>query len=89
MKKWDSYAGGLMTLLGAAVRLGSMTDALGALTHIRPRAFPLMLGITLTFVGDGPRSINLNDEPTKGVAGVASRDGGLPPPFRSQTIPAD
>ena len=40
-----------MTLLGAAVTLDSMTYSLGTLTHMGPGMFPLMLGITLTFVG--------------------------------------
>ena len=51
VKKRDFYAGGLMTLLGAGVTLNSMTYALGTLTHMGPGMFPLMLGITLTFVG--------------------------------------
>lgn len=51
LKKRDFYAGGLMTLLGAAVTLDSMTYTLGTLTHMGPGMFPLMLGITLTFVG--------------------------------------
>ena len=40
-----------MTLLGAAVTLDSMTYTLGTLTHMGPGMFPLMLGVTLTFVG--------------------------------------
>ena len=51
LKKRDFYAGGLMTLLGAAVTLDSMTYTLGTLTHMGPGMFPLMLGVTLTFVG--------------------------------------
>lgn len=51
IKKRDFYAGGLMTLLGAAVTLDSLTYTLGTLTHMGPGMFPLMLGITLTFVG--------------------------------------
>ena len=51
LKKRDFYAGGLMTLLGAAVSLDSLTYTLGTLTHMGPGMFPLMLGITLTFVG--------------------------------------
>ena len=51
VKKRDFYAGGLMTLLGAAVTLDSMTYSLGTLTHMGPGMFPLMLGVTLTFVG--------------------------------------
>ncbi len=51
VKKRDFYAGGLMTLLGAAVTLDSMTYTLGTLTHMGPGMFPLMLGITLTLVG--------------------------------------
>ena len=51
VKKRDFYAGGLMTLLGAAVTLDSMTYTLGTLTHMGPGMFPLMLGVTLTFVG--------------------------------------
>jgi hypothetical protein len=51
LKKRDFYAGGLMTLLGAAVTLDSLTYTLGTLTHMGPGMFPLMLGVTLTFVG--------------------------------------
>lgn len=51
VKKRDFYAGGIMTLLGAAVTLDSMTYSLGTLTHMGPGMFPLMLGVTLTFVG--------------------------------------
>ena len=51
LKKRDFYAGGLMTLLGAAVTLDSMTYTLGTLTHMGPGMFPLMLGATLPFVG--------------------------------------
>ena len=51
VKKRDFYAGGLMTLLGAAVTLDSMTYSLGSLTHMGPGMFPLMLGVTLTVVG--------------------------------------
>lgn len=51
VKKRDFYAGGLMTLLGAAVTLDSMTYSLGTLTHMGPGMFPLMLGVTLTFIG--------------------------------------
>ena len=51
VKKRDFYAGGLTVLLGAAVTLDSMTYTLGTLTHMGPGMFPLMLGITLTFVG--------------------------------------
>jgi len=51
VKKRDFYAGGLMTLLGAGVTLDSMTYTLGTLTHMGPGMFPLMLGVTLTFVG--------------------------------------
>jgi len=51
VKKRDFYAGGLMTLFGAAVTLDSMTYTLGTLTHMGPGMFPLMLGCTLTFVG--------------------------------------
>jgi putative Ca2+/H+ antiporter (TMEM165/GDT1 family) len=51
VKKRDFYAGGLMTLFGAAVTLDSMTYTLGTLTHMGPGMFPLMLGVTLTFVG--------------------------------------
>jgi len=51
VKKRDFYAGGIMTLLGAAVALDSMTYSLGTLTHMGPGMFPLMLGITLTFIG--------------------------------------
>ncbi|MGH6683911.1 MAG: tripartite tricarboxylate transporter TctB family protein [Pseudolabrys sp.] len=51
VKKRDFYAGGVMILFGAAVTLDSMTYTLGTLTHMGPGMFPLMLGITLTFVG--------------------------------------
>ncbi|MGH6663968.1 MAG: tripartite tricarboxylate transporter TctB family protein [Pseudolabrys sp.] len=52
LKKRDFYAGMLMTLVGAAVTLDSyMGYTLGTLTHMGPGMFPLMLGITLTFVG--------------------------------------
>jgi hypothetical protein len=51
VKKRDFYAGGLMTLLGAGVTLDSMSYTLGTLTHMGPGMFPLMLGVTLTFVG--------------------------------------
>ena len=51
VKKRDFYAGGLMTLLGAAVTLDSLTYTLGTLTHMGPGMFPLMLGVALTFVG--------------------------------------
>ena len=51
VKKRDFYAGGLMTLLGAAITLDSMTYSLGTLTHMGPGMFPLMLGVTLTLVG--------------------------------------
>jgi len=51
VKKRDFYAGSVMTLFGLAVALDSMTYTLGTLTHMGPGMFPLMLGITLTFVG--------------------------------------
>jgi len=51
VKKRDFYAGGLMTLLGAAVTLDSLTYTLGTLTHMGPGMFPLMLGVALTFIG--------------------------------------
>lgn len=51
VKKRDFYAGMLMTLLGAAVALDSLTYTLGTLTHMGPGMFPLMLGFTLTFIG--------------------------------------
>jgi putative Ca2+/H+ antiporter (TMEM165/GDT1 family) len=51
VKKRDFYAGSLMTLFGTAVALDSMTYTLGTLTHMGPGMFPLMLGVTLTFVG--------------------------------------
>ena len=52
VKKRDFYAGGLMTLIGAAVTFNSWQYySLGTLTHMGPGMFPLMLGITLTFVG--------------------------------------
>ena len=51
LKKRDFYAGMIMTVLGAAVTLDSLTYTLGTLTHMGPGMFPLMLGVTLTFVG--------------------------------------
>ncbi len=51
VKKRDFYAGGLMTLLGAAVTLDSATYSLGSLMHMGPGMFPLILGVVLTFVG--------------------------------------
>jgi len=51
LKKRDFYAGGVMTLLGAAVTLDSLSYTLGTLTHMGPGMFPLMLGVTLTFIG--------------------------------------
>ena len=51
VQKRDFYAGSLMTLLGAAVTLDSLSYTLGTLTHMGPGMFPLMLGITLTLVG--------------------------------------
>jgi Tripartite tricarboxylate transporter TctB family len=51
VKKRDFYAGSLMTLFGLAVAFDSMTYTLGTLTHMGPGMFPLMLGVTLTFVG--------------------------------------
>jgi hypothetical protein len=51
LKKRDFYAGGLTVLLGAGVTLDSMSYTLGTLTHMGPGMFPLMLGITLTFIG--------------------------------------
>lgn len=49
--KRDFYAGGLMTLLGAAVTLDSTTYSLGTLMHMGPGMFPFILGIVLTFIG--------------------------------------
>jgi hypothetical protein len=51
LRKRDFYAGGLMTLLGAAVALDSTTYDVGSLTHMGPGMFPLMLGVVLTFIG--------------------------------------
>lgn len=51
LKKRDFYAGGLMTLLGAAVTLDSATYNIGSLMHMGPGMFPFMLGIVLTFIG--------------------------------------
>jgi uncharacterized membrane protein len=51
LHKRDFYAGGLTTLLGAAVTLDSTTYELGTMTHMGPGMFPLMLGIVLTFIG--------------------------------------
>ncbi len=49
--KRDFYAGGIMTLLGAAVTLNSMSYNTGTLMHMGPGMFPFILGVTLTFVG--------------------------------------
>jgi hypothetical protein len=52
LHKRDFYAGSLMTIIGAAVTLDSYYGyTLGTLTHMGPGMFPLMLGITLTFIG--------------------------------------
>ncbi len=51
VRKRDFYAGGLMTLLGAAVTLDSMSYEVGTMTHMGPGMFPLMLGVVLTFIG--------------------------------------
>jgi hypothetical protein len=51
LKKRDFYAGGLMTLIGAAVTLDSTTYDVGTMTHMGPGMFPLILGIVLTFIG--------------------------------------
>jgi uncharacterized membrane protein len=52
LQKRDFYAGSLMTVIGAAVTLDSYYGyTLGTLTHMGPGMFPLMLGVTLTFVG--------------------------------------
>ena len=51
LHKRDFYAGGLMTLLGAAVTLDAGTYDLGTLVHMGPGMFPLMLGVVLTFIG--------------------------------------
>ena len=51
LRKRDFYAGGLMTLLGAAVTLDSTTYSLGTLMHMGPGMFPFILGIVLTFIG--------------------------------------
>lgn len=51
LRKKDFYAGGLMTLLGAAVALDALSYNIGTMTHMGPGMFPLMLGIVLTFIG--------------------------------------
>jgi uncharacterized membrane protein len=51
LKKRDFYAGGLMTLLGAAITLNSTTYSTGTLMHMGPGMFPFILGIVLTFIG--------------------------------------
>ena len=51
LKKRDFYAGGLMTLLGAAITLNATTYSTGTLMHMGPGMFPFILGIVLTFVG--------------------------------------
>jgi hypothetical protein len=51
VKKRDFYAGGLMTLLGAAITLDSSTYSLGTLMHMGPGMFPFILGVVLTFIG--------------------------------------
>ena len=50
LKKRDFYAGGLMTLLGAAITLNSTTYSTGTLMHMGPGMFPFILGIVLTFI---------------------------------------
>ena len=81
LKKRDFYAGGLMTLLGAASHARfSATYTLGTLTHLGPGMFPLMLGATLTFIGVlilgtavvSPLTDNENILPkTEGINGAA------------------
>jgi hypothetical protein len=51
LKKRDFYAGGLTTLLGAAVTLDATTYDVGTLIHMGPGMFPLMLGVLMTFIG--------------------------------------
>ncbi|MFA6267626.1 MAG: tripartite tricarboxylate transporter TctB family protein [Pseudolabrys sp.] len=52
LQKRDVYAGGLMTLIGAAITLNAANGYdLGSLTQMGPGMFPLMLGVALTFVG--------------------------------------
>jgi putative Ca2+/H+ antiporter (TMEM165/GDT1 family) len=51
LKKRDFYAGGLMTLLGAAITLNATTYSTGTLMHMGPGMFPFILGIVLTFIG--------------------------------------
>jgi hypothetical protein len=51
LKKRDFYAGGLMTLLGAAVTLNSASYNTGTLMHMGPGMFPFILGVVLTFIG--------------------------------------
>jgi hypothetical protein len=51
VKKRDFYAGVLMTLAGSAVTTESFNYTLGTLTHMGPGMFPLILGISLAFVG--------------------------------------
>lgn len=51
LRKRDFYAGGLMTLLGAAVTLDSTSYSLGTLMHMGPGMFPFILGVVLTFIG--------------------------------------
>ncbi len=51
LHKRDFYAGGVTTLLGAAVTLNSLSYDIGSMTHMGPGMFPLMLGVVLTFIG--------------------------------------
>jgi len=49
--EFTAARGELRDLLGAAVTLDSLSYTLGTLTHMGPGMFPLMLGVTLTFIG--------------------------------------
>jgi uncharacterized membrane protein len=51
LHKRDFYAGGIMTLMGAAVTLNSTTYNTGTLMHMGPGMFPFILGCVLTLIG--------------------------------------
>jgi putative tricarboxylic transport membrane protein len=50
-QKRDYYAGGLMSLIGIGVILEARHYNLGTLFHMGPGFFPIILGVTLTFIG--------------------------------------
>jgi uncharacterized membrane protein len=50
-QKKDYYAGGLMTLIGAGAVLEARHYNIGTLFHMGPGFFPIILGVTMTFLG--------------------------------------